>query len=88
MSTLPNPGDMVEWVYQSTGKPVKKDEELYSTTMEDWVPIGAPVFLVAATDETFSWLTPKGLFHARVDDTAGKVGSGLGRRVVSRKFER
>jgi hypothetical protein len=63
------PGDMIEWAYTANDKVVRKDEELWSSTMIQWVPIGHPALLVHVDEHTYSWLTPKGLFHARVDDT-------------------
>ena len=36
--------------------------------MRRWVPIGEPALLVSVTDETYAWLTPEGVFNARVND--------------------
>ena len=66
-----NPGDLIEWVYKSDSQPVDEDAKLWSTTMKRWVPIGVhPMMLISMTDEFYMWLTPKGLFHACVDDTS------------------
>ena len=80
-----HPGDMIEWVYHSTGEPVKKDEKLWSNTMKRWVPIGAPALLISVTDEICAWLTPEGVFHARVDDARWVRGRRDDLLVVSRK---
>jgi len=63
------PGDLIKWVYKRGSRPVRKDAELWSTPMNCWVPIGVqPVILISITDEFYIWLTPDGLFHARVSD--------------------
>ena len=64
------PGDIIEWVYKQTDKLVAEDEELWSTPMSRWVPIGSSLVhtLISINDERISWLNEKGLFHARVDD--------------------
>jgi hypothetical protein len=62
------PGDMIEWVYKFNKSPVLSSEELWSTPMQRWVPIGKPALLVGLTFEQYFWLLPKGLFHARVND--------------------
>lgn len=66
------PGDMIEWVYKFSGELVHKDETLWSSVMERFVPVGSKMahLLVLVNDETFSWLNEKGLFHARMDDVA------------------
>ena len=65
------PGDLIEWTYKSNGQPVIVGEELWSTPLKRWVPIGGEQvhLLISITDETIVWLNDKGLFHARVDDT-------------------
>ncbi len=37
--------------------------------MKQYVPIGGTALLISITDEVYVWLSDKGLFHARVDDT-------------------
>jgi hypothetical protein len=64
------PGDFIEWTYKYGNKDLVSDnEELWSTLERRWVPIGLTSLLVWVTDEEYAWLTPKGLFHARRDDT-------------------
>jgi hypothetical protein len=63
------PGDMIEWVYNSNKRRVDVNEQLYSTVMKQWVSIGRPALLIHIDEHTYSWLSPTGLFHARVDDT-------------------
>jgi len=69
------PGDLIEWVYRSDDKIVSSGEELWSTPMVQWVPIGSSMLhlLVSITDEHISWFNEKGFFHARVDDTHGAL---------------
>jgi hypothetical protein len=63
------PGDLIEWVYKSNYKSVRENDEFWSTPMQRWVPIGVqPMMLISITDEFYMWLTPTGLFRARVDD--------------------
>jgi len=63
------PGDFIEWTYKSNNSLVPPGETLWSTLERRWVPIGLTSLLVWITDEEYAWLTPKGLFHARRDDT-------------------
>jgi hypothetical protein len=62
----PEPGDLIEWVYGRNSQPVDENEELWSTPMKRYIPIGVhPAVLISITDESYIWLSPKGLFHAR-----------------------
>ena len=65
------PGDLFDWVYKSANEPVLPNEELWSSLMDQWVPIDGPepMLCIGITDEVIVWLSAKGLFHARVDDT-------------------
>ena len=76
------PGDMIEWVSKFSGELVHKRSRLWSTVEGRYVPIGSEMvhFLVSINNETFSWLNEKGLFHARVDDSAfgGQIKGGDG----------
>ena len=63
------PGDMIEWVYKRNNEVVPFDTKIWSSPMNLWVPIGKASLLISITDETYTWLNDKGLFHARVDDT-------------------
>jgi hypothetical protein len=63
------PGDMFEWVYVYNSSPVVPKEQLWSTPLQRWVPIGGRNnLLIAITDEIIMWLSDKGLFSARADD--------------------
>ena len=64
------PGDIIVWVYKTNDEVVDHDEELWSSTMDRWVPIGEKSLLISITNEQYSWLNSNGLFHARVDDPA------------------
>jgi hypothetical protein len=79
------PGDLIEWVYKRNSQPVRENEQLWSTPMNRWIPIGVhPMMLISITDEFYSWLTPEGLFHARVDDMATNNRRERELRVVPR----
>lgn len=58
------PGDMIEWVYEYNNAVVDKNENLWSSTMNQFIPIGAPSLLISVTEDKFSFLSEKGLFHA------------------------
>lgn len=64
------PGDLIEWFYESSREVVDRSEELWSSLLKQWVPIGSSHVhtLVSIDKEQISWLNEKGLFHARVDD--------------------
>ena len=80
-----NPGDFIEWTYESDGNLVIEDELLYSTPMHRFVPIGCVNnLLIAFHDEIIVWLNDKGLFHARVDDTDGVSSFWAAPEVVPR----
>jgi hypothetical protein len=63
------PGDLIEWMYEFDSKPVLENEELWSTPMQRWIPIGVhPMMLISITDEFYTWLTPDGLFSTQMDN--------------------
>lgn len=80
------PGDMIEWTYKTSGVLVHKDETFWSSAERRYVPIGGEMvhLLVSVNDETYSWINEKGLFHARVDDSAWCDPRSSPRRVVPR----
>ena len=79
-------GDMIEWMYKFSGELVHKDETLWSSVMERFVPVGSEMvhFLVSVNDETYSWINENGLFHARVDDAERRAGVSAGSGIVPR----
>lgn len=79
------PGDLIEWVYKN-GKVVDKDEELWSSPEDRWVPIGGTKYhLVVSVDENkYSWLNDDGLFHAYVEDVKHLGLYAEGKEVVPR----
>ena len=80
-----NPGDLFDWVYKINNQPVHPNERIRSSLMNQWVPIGGPepMLCIGIMDEMIAWLSAKGLFHARVDDTATPRDSAMR---VSRLF--
>lgn len=79
------PGDMIEWVYKHNSTVVDKDEELWSTLMYKWIPIGTPAILISVTEHECFWLSEKGLFSASSDDTLGHHHGHEGNTVVPRR---
>jgi hypothetical protein len=62
------PGDLIEWVYTSDQAPVVPEEHLWSSSLDRWVPIWGVALLVGNADGILTWVSDKGLFHARADD--------------------
>lgn len=64
------PGDLIEWVYDGTDIPVACNEEVYSSTMKTYVPVGSDMvhMLMHRDGETYYWLNQMGLFYAGEDD--------------------
>ena len=80
------PGDMIEWVYKNSNQRVYHNEQLWSSTMRCYVPIGELSLLVSITDEIYVWLNPNtiGLFHARVDDCEVQIARPHYGKIVPR----
>jgi len=62
------PGDMIEWAYKSDNVVVTHNEQCYSSTMKQWIPIGGEMIVVSVVDSAIYFLRKEGLFHARVDE--------------------
>lgn len=60
------PGDLIEWVYRSSGNVVLDDEALWSSVTNKWVPIGSSYIhtLIAIDDRQICWVNSMGVFHA------------------------
>ena len=69
------PGDMIEWVYCDKSTVLPR-EEIYSSTMKNWIPVDEPSLLISITKDEYMWLNSKGLFHALVDDRACDGNNG------------
>jgi hypothetical protein len=83
--TSMKPGDLIKWVYRNNSQPVNEDVKLWFTPMQRLVPIGVhPAILISITDKLYMWLTPDGLFHARVDFHEGHKHSQFDSRVMPR----
>ena len=78
------PGDLFDWVYKSANEPVLPNEELWSSLMDQWVPIDGPepMLCIGIMDEVFVWLSVKGLFLAHPDDSAREPHEARPRAVV------
>lgn len=44
------------------------DDEIWSTLMQRWAPIGGQMLLLSVTDKVVSWLHSTGVFYACLDD--------------------
>jgi hypothetical protein len=62
------PGDLIKWYYDHNNEIVRTNEELWSSLMQKWVPIGIVSTLLHQDNKTYSWINSKGCFRARVDD--------------------
>ena len=64
------PGNLFDWVIEYNNKRVRLDEELWSSLMNRWIPIGGPepMLCIGITDEGIVWLSVKGLFSASIKD--------------------
>jgi hypothetical protein len=82
------PGDLIEWFYKLNGNVVHPRETLWSSVMQQWVPIGGAHFLVSRAEGVLMWLplgvNCKGLFRAREDDTITGQLNISARQVVPR----
>lgn len=65
-----NPGDLIEWVYENSHKVVGENEELWSTPMKCYAPIGSSLvhIIISIDKEHIVWMNEEGLFHMRVYD--------------------
>jgi hypothetical protein len=68
------PGDLIVWVHN--GYYVSRDECLWSSTMQQYVPIGNMVLLISIVDLTMTWFSHEGMFHAAVNDTIARNNQG------------
>jgi len=66
------PGDLFQWVCKYNSSPSLKDEELYSQTMEKYVPCVGVCLCIGMNDNVIHWVSNKGLFHAHVHKTFAK----------------
>lgn len=62
------PGDLIEWFYKHDNVVVDKNEKIWSSSMQEYVPIGGIFLLISVTEDEFFWLSEKGLFHIPFDD--------------------
>jgi hypothetical protein len=64
------PGDLIEWYYNSPKKLVIQTEQLWSSLMQQWIPIGIISTLLYQDKETYGWTNSKGCFCARMNDNS------------------
>lgn len=60
------PGDLFEWVYKSTLKSVRKNEKLYTSLMNKWVPCDGLCLCVGVNKNVVYWLSKHGLLQVIV----------------------
>ena len=64
------PGDMIEWVYTHNNTIVVHNEQCYSQTMKQWIPIGGSMLLISVIGSEIFFLRKEGLFRASADEAA------------------
>ncbi len=57
-------GELFEWVFGGDNVVVPLHEELYSYTMEKYVPCGGWCLCIRIENNIIHWISDKGLFHA------------------------
>ena len=78
------PGDMIEWVYAHNNVIVVHNEQCYSTTMKQWIPIDGSMLLISIIGSEILFLRKERLFRARVDEAATGEVAGRSSAVVPR----
>ena len=79
------PGDMIEWVYTHNNTIVVHNEQCYSQTMKQWIPIGGSMLLISVIGSEIFFLRKEGLFRASADEASWALGPAGGRGVVPRE---
>lgn len=81
------PSDMIEWTYKRNGRRVINREQLWSTLMKQWVPIGSgPIHTLISIDgERITWMNEEGCFCACMDDFEPTAAALTYGQVVPRK---
>lgn len=64
-------------MFESSREVVAKDEELWSSLLKQWVPIGSGLVhtLISIDSEQIMWMNEEGLFRASVDDIRRKLST-------------
>ena len=62
------PGDMIEWVYAHNNAIVVHNEQCYSTTMKQWIPIDGSMLLISIIGSEILFLRKERLFRASADE--------------------
>ena len=78
------PGDMIEWVYAHNNVIVVHNEQCYSTTMKQWIPIDGSMLLISIIGSEILFLRKEGLFRARVNEEAARRPPWISPKVVPR----
>ena len=76
------PGDMIEWVFEDSGEEIYSDHMLWSTPLEEYVPVDGIALLISITKDTYMWLNDKGLFHAYKCDKTTLLDVAMTRPIV------
>lgn len=63
------PGDFVDWIYRTSRQLVSENEEIWSSTMMSFVPVGKSIIhiVVDIDDNEITWINGKGLFSSKID---------------------
>lgn len=78
-------------MYEDDFQPIRDDDYLFSTPMNRFIGVGSdygPYILISVTREFYSWLTPCGLFLARLDDAVLYTEQWTEKKVLPRAIEK
>jgi hypothetical protein len=82
------PGDLIEWFYRCDDCAVLVNEQLWSSTMRDWVPICGVNLLIGTADGTLTWLhSTGGMYRARTDDEIAREPGDVATRVLHARVD-
>lgn len=81
------PGDLFRWVYKYDNSPTRLNEELYSHTMEKWVPCAGMCLCIGINENIIHWVSDKGLFHTYVDKIRRSRTRVTAGRAIPRKIQ-
>lgn len=81
------PGDLFEWVYVGDNSPAIAIEEVYSNTMQKWIPCSGLCLCIGINHNKIHWTSDKGLFHAHIDNASPRYFSRWRIQVILQRIE-
>jgi len=79
------PGDMIEWVYTHNNTIVVHNEQCYSQTMKQWIPIGGLMLLISVIGSEIFFLRKEGLIRTSADEARPWTPYPWTRKVIPRE---